>query len=66
MVSSANNLFTVIFPFTDVSSNLPSKIALSITLSLATFYPPANLTADLPHVSRGLQSYILGLLKIVT
>ena len=46
ILSSAANLSIVIFPFTGVSTNLPS----SMTTSLATFYPPANSTADLQHV----------------
>ena len=49
-MSSTTDPSTVIFPFTDVSTNLPSTIAPSTTASSATFYPPANSTADLRHV----------------
>ena len=45
-VSSATNSF-VIFPFTDVSVNLPSKIGPITTASLATFHPIVNSTTYL-------------------
>ena len=46
MVSSATNSF-VIFPFTDVSVNIPSKIGPITTASLATFHPIVNSTTYL-------------------